>query len=226
MPDELSHLPISRASQALFLVPSFPLLRSHASSELVTAADSAGGVAWMTHVGSSSAVPPALPAFPLRSVSPGRQITGRCAPLLLVPIRTAPKVDVISRVNERRSGELRWTRTARRRWFWRLQNKYRIKMLSAPMSCPVLPVCCPRSSPSTVLLYPVRSTSKSNESYPVVDQQFHSTSFYMQTHCHGFGVHAKASSGRCRLQYAPFNVPRDQRQEIQLTYAGASMRWM
>lgn len=131
------------------LVPSFPLLRSHASSELVTAADSAGGVAWMTHVGSSSAVPPALPAFPLRSDSPKLSNHRPLRSPAGCPHPDSTQVAVIGRVIQRRSGELRWTRTAPRSGDDG-PGGFRMSHQTAECAC----LChgrggsCPRSSPS------------------------------------------------------------------------------
>lgn len=73
---------------------------------------SAGGVAWMTHVGSCSAVPPALPAFPLRPDSPKLSNHRPLRSPAGCPHPDSAQVDVIGRVIQRRSGELRRTRTA------------------------------------------------------------------------------------------------------------------
>lgn len=76
---------------------------------------------------------------------------------------------------------------------------------------------CPRSSPSTV--FHTRRTERGIAlSESAVDPRFHSTSFLIcKTIAMALASRAKASSGRCRLQSAPFHVPRDQTQEMQLS---------
>lgn len=113
--------------------------------------------------------------------------------------------------------DLCWTRTARQRWFWRLQNKYRIKMLSAPMPWPVSSNALGRvRARSSILAVPKDELPSPS---PLLTHDFTVTTSFLicKTIAMALASRAKASSGRCRLQSAPFHVPRDQTQEMQLS---------